>query len=396
MASFVPKSEVAAAVGNVTAAMGTLEAALTDGEEAVARRHLRQEAMKLLSSLGDPNEDVWPRIYQVNVSAVIEIFTNLGLWDEFTKSTTISLATIVDKTGGDEVMMTRLLQQLTASGILKDSPGPEYTLTALGKPYLDENHRAFNSFLLQEVIPSIVAMPRTLAEHGFKSPTRESGTPFKWANGEELWTFLGSHPQRAQNMVKGMKSLSTGTLAGTAYPFGEELGKLDVQDGDVAIVDIAGGQGHVMEEVRKLNPQLKGRFIVQDLPSTFEAVPRPPPGVEFMPYDMFTSQPIKDAHVYYYRHIFHDWNDEDVSRFLQQLLPVLKARPRSKLLLVDLVLPDLNVGIYEAARDISMFPIGGLERTERQWQNLLAANGLKIKKIWRGTEPEACVECEVA
>lgn len=290
----------------------------------------------------------------------------------------------------------RLCQQLTANGILKDAPGPEYTLTALGKPYLDENHRAFNSFVFQEVMPTVLSMPRILAERGFKSPTRESGTPFKWANGEELWTFLGSHPQRAQNMVKGMKSLSTGTLAGNAYPFGEELAKLDIKDEDVAIVDIAGGQGHVMEEVRKLNPELKGRFVVQDLPSTFEAVPNPPEGVEFMPYDMFTSQPIKDAHVYYYRHIFHDWNDQDVSRFLQQLLPVLKARPQSKLLLVDLVLPDLNVGIYEAARDMSMFPIGGLERTEKQWHNLLAANGLRIKKIWRGTEPEACVECEVA
>lgn len=197
-------------------------------------------------------------------------------------------------------------------------------------------------------------------------------------------------------MVKGMKSLSTGTLAGNAYPFGEELAKLDIKNDDVAIVDIAGGQGHVMEEVRKLNPELKGRFVVQDLPSTFDAVPSSPEGVEFMPYDMFTSQPIKDAHVYYYRHIFHDWNDQDVSRFLQQLLPVLKARPQSKLLLVDLVLPDLNIGIYEAARDMSMFPVGGLERTEKQWRNLLAANGLKIKKIWRGTEPEACVECEVA
>jgi hypothetical protein len=49
--------------------------------------------------------------------------------------------------------------------------------------------------------------------------------------------------------------------------------------------------------------------------------------------------------------------------------------------------------MQEAIRGFSMFPIGGLERSEKQWK-VLAKNGLKIKKIWRGSEPEACVECE--
>ena len=105
MASSVTKCELAAAVGSVNAAMKAFEAASTDGEEALARRHLRQEALKLLSSTGDPNEDVWPRIFQVNVSTVIEIFTNLGLWDDFADNATVSLDKIVEKTGGDEVMM---------------------------------------------------------------------------------------------------------------------------------------------------------------------------------------------------------------------------------------------------------------------------------------------------
>lgn len=197
-------------------------------------------------------------------------------------------------------------------------------------------------------------------------------------------------------MVSGMKSLHTGSLAGDAYPFASELAKLNIKDTDVAIVDIAGGQGHIMAELRRLNPKIKGRFIVQDLPSTFEAVPNPPPGVEFMPYDMFTPQPLKNAHIYHYRHILHDWNDGDASRFLQQLVPLLKEQPESKLLLVDLVLPDTDVGMQFAIRDLSMFAVGGLERNEKQWMELLAQNGLRIKKIWRGSELEACLECELA
>lgn len=150
-----------------------------------------------------------------------------------------------------------------------------------------------------------------------------------------------------------------------------------------------------MGEIRQRNPQIKGKFIVQDLASTFEAVPTPPTGVNFMTYDIFTSQPVKDASVYHYRHIFHNWSDDDCTTILQQVVPLLKIQPRSKLLLVDVVLPDLNGTMQEAIMDITMFPMGGMERTESQWKQLLARSGLGIKKIWRGSEPEACIECQI-
>ena len=148
-------------------------------------------------------------------------------------------------------------------------------------------------------------------------------------------------------------------------------------------------------EIRQRNPQIKGQFIVQDLPSTFEAVPTPPAGVKFMNYDIFTPQSVKDACVYHYRHIFHNWSDDDCTTILGQIVPLLKTQLRSKLLLVDVVLPDLNGTMQEAIMDITMFPMGGMERTESQWKQLLAKSGLGIKKIWRGSEPEACIECQI-
>lgn len=264
-------------------------------------------------------------------------------------------------------------------------------------PYLNPDHRAFNNLIFIDIIPAIMAMPRTLAERGYKAPTKESGTPYKWAHGEELWTWFGAHPDRARNMVAGMRSHNAGNVSGDAYPWGTELAKLNLKDDDVAIVDVAGGQGHIMEEIRKRNPEIKGRFIVQDLQSSFDAIGGVvPKGVEFMAHDIFTPQPVKNAKVYYYRHIFHDWSDGDCTSFLDQVVPCLKASEgKAKLLLVDMVLPDTNATMQEAIRDITMFPIGGLERNESQWKALLAQSGLKIKKIWRGSEPEACVECEL-
>lgn len=161
-------------------------------------------------------------------------------------------------------------------------------------------------------------------------------------------------------MVNGMKSLHTGSLSTNAYPFAEELTKLDIKDGEVATVDVAGGEGYIMAEVRKSCPEIEGRFIVQDLASTFEACGDPPEGIEYIAYNMFTLQPVKDAHIYHYRHIFHDWSDGECSAFLQQLVPLLRDQPKSKLLLVDLVLPnpDVSVGVYSGFLYVSNWRAG--------------------------------------
>jgi hypothetical protein len=133
------------------------------------------------------------------------------------------------------------------------------------------------------------------------------------ANSGPSWALTPS----VMTMVTGMKSHNVWNLSGAAYPFGSELAKLNIADEEVAMVDIAGGQGHVVAEIRQRYPHVRGRFIVQDLHSTFDAVDSPPVGVEFMPYDIFTPQAGR-AHVYYYRHIVHDWNDEDCGMFLRR------------------------------------------------------------------------------
>ena len=150
---------------------------------------------------------------------------------------------------------------------------------------------------------------------------------------------------------------------------------------------------NVVREIRQRHPQIKGRFIVQDLASTIEAISDPPAGVDFMIHDIFTQQPIKHASVYHLRHILHNWSDDDCTAILAHVAPILRMN-RSKLLLVDVMLPDTDITMQEAIMDITMFPMGGMERTESQWRQLLARTGLRIKKIWTGSEPEACIECE--
>lgn len=70
-------------------------------------------------------------------------------------------------------------------------------------------------------------------------------------------------------------------------------------------------------------------FIVQDLPKAVEggASSLPPSlskRVEFMSHDFFTEQPVKDADVYLFRWIFHNWSDGYCIKILRNLIPALK------------------------------------------------------------------------
>ena len=60
----------------------------------------------------------------------------------------------------------------------------------------------------------------------------------------------------------------------------------------VFLVDVAGGKGHDVSSLNSRFPGLPGRLVVQDLPRTFENYVAPE-GIEAIPYDIFTKQPIE-------------------------------------------------------------------------------------------------------
>ena len=66
----------------------------------------------------------------------------------------------------------------------------------------------------------------------------------------------------------------------------------------------------------------------------------------------------------------------------------------SKILLNELVIPDIGCGIIAAQVDITMMAcVAAEERSERQWQDLLGSVGLKIEKIWTDVpEAESIIE----
>jgi hypothetical protein len=110
---------------------------------------------------------------------------------------------------------------------------------------------------------------------------------------------------------------------------------------DALFVDVGGSHGAISISVARSCTNV--RCIVQDLPPTIAKVaPNLPPDlkdrVSFMEHDFFLEQPIKDADVYYFRWIFHDWSDRYSLKILKALIPGLKAGAR--VIISDVCMPE--------------------------------------------------------
>lgn len=71
---------------------------------------------------------------------------------------------------------------------------------------------------------------------------------------------------------------------------------------------------------------------------------------------------------------------------------------KSRIIIIGIILPK-GVSRYPAALDVNMMVTAGMERTERQWHELLESLGLKILHI-RGPQPggletDSFIECGI-
>ncbi|KAL5115576.1 hypothetical protein ACEQ8H_006552 [Pleosporales sp. CAS-2024a] len=140
-------------------------------------------------------------------------------------------------------------------------------------------------------------------------------------------------------------------------------------------VDVGGSHGAIMIELAKQNPEIK--CIVQDLPEVIAGAPKGIERVEFQPYNFFTEQPVKNADVYLFRMIFHNWGDKYCVQILRNLIPALKKG--SKVVINDHVVPPGGILSPYKDRTVRAFDLvmkacfNAKERSVEDWTKLLKA-----------------------
>ncbi|KAF2707638.1 S-adenosyl-L-methionine-dependent methyltransferase, partial [Pleomassaria siparia CBS 279.74] len=159
-------------------------------------------------------------------------------------------------------------------------------------------------------------------------------------------------------------------------------------------VDVGGSIGHVSIGLARANPRVK--FIVQDSETTVararEQVPEDVKDrVTFQVHDFWTEQPVKNASVYFFKTIFHDWSDLYSVKILRQLIPALKRGAR--VIIADVCIPPKGaVSLYKEqwirGLDIVMKCFtNAKEREVGDWAALFAKADTRFKFLGVRTPP---------
>lgn len=232
-------------------------------------------------------------------------------------------------------------------------------------------------------VPTLSKLPDYLRAHDYANPQEYSRSPMQWAVGQSQFEWLSSHKNQQTLFNSYMASRREGRpLWFDVYPVERLLGHAVPYEDTVFLVDIGGNQGHDLSRFRQKYSHLPGKIVLQDLPEVVKGVSGRESGIEVMGHNFLDPQPIQGARAYYFRAIFHDWPDHICRQILRNTVSAM-VPDYSKILIVDFVLPDTETPLMQASLDIQMMSIGaGVERSERQWRELLGSVGLEIAGIW--------------
>ncbi|PVH96578.1 S-adenosyl-L-methionine-dependent methyltransferase [Periconia macrospinosa] len=151
---------------------------------------------------------------------------------------------------------------------------------------------------------------------------------------EDAFKVWEKDPARITQFSNAMAFLH----AGSGFQPAEALSGF-AQDTGV-FVDVGGSKGHVSIQLARTYP--KWKFIVQDSKQTVQLAREEIPDdvreqVSFQVHDFWTEQPVKDADVYFFKTIFHDWSDKYSIKLLRALIPSLKQG--AKVIIADVCIP---------------------------------------------------------
>ncbi len=193
-------------------------------------------------------------------------------------------------------------------------------------------------------------------------------------------------------MASKLAASSTGQSWNEWYPTKDLVDGFDQAIGDAMFVDIAGGIGHEVSQLRANFPSVPGRFILEGLPAIINSIKQLDSRIELIKYDFFTPQPIQGARTSFLANILHNWTNQDCLEILANTVSAM-IQNYSKLLISDHIVPEQNCPLSSLGRDIGMMSLhGGSERSEKQWTALLEKAGLKVIKFWHSGKGEGLVE----
>lgn len=319
---------------------------------------LHKKMMQLLSSL-------W-------VTQAIGSFARMGLADAMEQGAD-DAESIAAPRGLNVDRVYRLLRALSTVGIVTGGAGGKFALTPLGR------------MLTTNAPNSMKTSAELLTEYSGEIWSKldgalEGGIAFEALKGQQLFPWLHANPKegaRFQRMMVEVHSPETPAIV-AAYDFSQFK----------RIVDVGGGHGMLLSAILAAHPSVQGTLF--DLQEGIEAAKRgaggPLPGVTFVAGDVFTTPVPEGADAYLFRHLLHDYDNDDCLKMLQNVRKQMK--PDSRVLVLEKTVPTDDTPGPGRWLDVHvMLLTGGRERTEEEYRALFAKAGFKLARVLPTAHP---------
>ncbi|KAK3666981.1 hypothetical protein LTR22_002206 [Elasticomyces elasticus] len=366
-----------------------VEAYENDGDDAAAYDHALEAIQKLQLAVEKPGDYAARLRYHGLQNIAIVMLAEMGVLQAIAArpDSSITVTELAKGTGCDELLIKRLLRQLTTNGICDEVAEYTYASNHMTQVFASPGQLAGFRYSTEQIFYIGSKIRSYLQESQVHKSQPVKQNAHQHAFGKTFWQLLASDPSAKENFDVFLKAARRGghvQMWNERYPPVSKLKNEELKTGEEAVlmVDVGGGVGGQVGAFRKQCPDLPGKCILQDLPDTIKNNSSPPEGVELQAYDFFTPQPIKGARIYLFRSVCHDWDDSHSRQLLANTVAAMDPE-YSRLLIDDWVLPDFGASLKATNMDINMMIMfDAMERTKNQWIKLLADVGLEIVEIY--------------
>jgi SAM-dependent methyltransferase len=300
------------------------------------------------------------------ITQAIYVAAELGIADLLIDGP-LTAEELAEKTNSHSGSLYRVLRALASVGIFSEDEIQRFSLTTLAENLLSDRPDSLRPFGLMLGAELYESWGNLL----YSTQTSEEGYQKKY--GVPFFQYMTEHPDRhaiydAAMMVFGIAKTEP---------------MLDAYDFSIfrTVMDVGGGHGRMLAAILQRYPTVEG--ILFDLPAvadrsrTIIANLGLSDRCHVVGGDFFKSVPASDAYVL--RHVIHDWDDEDAVTILSSCRNAMN--PGGRILLVETVIPPLNEPCFGKWLDLMMLIVGGRERTEQQYKELLKKAKLKLNRI---------------
>ena len=303
------------------------------------------------------------------LSQAVGVVAKLGVADHLSNGPT-TCDELARSVGADSSALYRVLRLLSSVGVFTQVAPRSFGLTALGETLRSDAPGSVRNFAITETAPG-----HWLPWGRLDESVRTGKSSAHAALGMELFEWYAQNPDEAGFFNAAMGNLS-------ALAAGELVRVFDFS-GFRKVVDVGGAHGVLLSSILHASPTTRG--VLFDLPHVIATAGERIVALgladrcDLISGDFFEAVPVGgDLHLL--KQIIHDWDDERATRLLMNCHRALA--PQGTLLMVEMVVPPNNEPSPAQAMDLNMLVLlGGRERTEEEYQHLLAEVGFRLVRI---------------